>query len=120
MRTLSASALAVTGVLSLAACGGGGNSGSEPALGLADIRELTELSAPVETAAAQQAREQEIYARADSLIVSTIHIEKGLPDETPTYHRGVSECSGAECELLDPRNRRDPHGHPRYTPGRAR
>ena len=102
MRTLSASGLAVAAALSLAACGGGGNSGSQPTLGLDDIRELTGLSEPVETAAAQQARTQEIYARADSLVVSTMHIEEVLPDETRRDHRGVSECSGAECELLDP------------------
>ena len=46
MRTLSACGLALAAVLSLAACGGGGNSGSQPALGLDDIRELTGLSAP--------------------------------------------------------------------------
>ncbi|MDE0034997.1 MAG: hypothetical protein OXU75_17975 [Deltaproteobacteria bacterium] len=100
MRTLSASGLAVAAVLSLAACGG--NSGSQPTLSLDDIRDLTGLSAPIETAAAQQAREQEIYARADSLILSTTHVETVLPDETRTYHRWVSECSGAECELLNP------------------
>ena len=102
MRTLSASALAVAGILSLAACGGGGNSGSQPTLGLDDIRELTGLSESAEAAAAQQARAQEIYERADSLILSTTHTEVVLPDGTRMDHRWVSECSGSECELLDP------------------
>ena len=101
MRIIAAGALAMAAVLSLAACGGGGNSGSEPTLGLDDIRELTGLSPPVETGTAQQARQQEIYARADSLIYSTIHVEVVLPDSTITF-RQVSECSGAECALLDP------------------
>ena len=101
MRHFAAGGLAVAAILSLAACGGGGNSGSQPALGLDDIRELTGLSAPVETAAAQQARQQDILSRADSLIVSTSHTEAVLADETRTY-RWVSECSGAECVLLDP------------------
>ena len=100
MRTLATGGLAVAAVISLAACGGG-NSGSQPTLGLDDIRELTGLSAPVETATEQQARQQDIVSRADSLIVSTTHTEKVLADETRTV-RGVSECAGAECVLLDP------------------
>ena len=101
MRFISASGLAVAAVLSLAACGGGGGSGSQPALSLGDIRELTGLSTPVETAAEQQARQQEIFSRADSLTLSTMHVEAVLPDETRTS-RWVSECSGAECEMLNP------------------
>ena len=100
-RTLAASGLAVAAVLSLAACGGSGNSGPKPTLGLDEIRELTGLSVPVETGPEQQARQQEIYARADSLILSTTHVEKVLPDET-RMSRVVSECSGSECSLLDP------------------
>ena len=100
MRILSAGGLAVAAVLSLAACGGG-DMNSRPALGLDEIRDLTGLSAPVETATAQQARQQEILSRADSLILSTMHVEAVLPDETRAF-RQLSECSGAECELLDP------------------
>ena len=96
-----ASVLAAAAVLSLAACGGNGDSGSRPALGLDDIRDLTGLSAPIETAAVQEARQQDIVSRADSLVVSTMHTEAVLPDETLTI-RQVSECSGAECQLLDP------------------
>ena len=101
IRTLSAYSLALATVLSLAACGGGGNTGSQPALGLDDIRELTGLSAPAETAAAQEARQQDILARADSMILSTLHVEQAFPDETRTFPR-LSECSGSECVVLDP------------------
>ena len=56
MRLHPACVLAAAAILFLSACGGSGGSGSPPALGLDDIRELTGLSAPVETATAQQAR----------------------------------------------------------------
>ena len=101
MKFHFACVLAAAAVLSLAACGGGGDSGSRPALGLDDIRELTGLSAPTETGAAQQARQQDIVSRADSLVVSTMHAELALPEGTLTV-RQVSECTGAECQLLDP------------------
>ena len=101
MRTLSASGLAVAALLSLAACGGGSDMNSRPALSPGDIRELTGLSPPVETAQAQQQREEEIFSRSDSLIVSTIHVERALPHETRAY-RVVTECAGAECALLNP------------------
>ena len=98
MRFHSACGLAAAAVLTLSACGGGG---SQPTLGLDDIRELTGLSAPVETGPAQQARRQDILARTDSLVVSTMHGELALADGTFTI-RQVSECSGAACRLLDP------------------
>ena len=101
MRLDVACVLAIAAVISLAACGGDGDSQSRPAPSLGDIRELTGLSAPVETAAAQQERRQDIVSRADSLIVSTMHTEAVLPDETHSF-RLVSECSGTECQLLDP------------------
>ena len=66
-------------------------------LGLDGIRELTGLSAPTETGMAQQARQRDIVSRADSLVVSTVHTEAVLSDETFTI-RQVSECSGAECQ----------------------
>ena len=100
MRFPSACGLAVAAVLSLAACGGD-DSGSQPTLSLDDIRDLTGLSAPLETGTAQQARQQDIVSRADSLILSTVHMEVALPDETLTI-RQVSACSGAACQLLDP------------------
>ena len=100
MKFLSACGLAAAAVLSLAACGGS-DSGSQPVVGLDDIRDLTGLSAPTETGAAQQARQQDIVSRADSLVVSTVHMEVALPEETLTI-RQVSACSGAECQLLDP------------------
>ncbi|MDE2911568.1 MAG: hypothetical protein OXL68_01400 [Paracoccaceae bacterium] len=74
---------------------------AQPALGLDDITELTGLSAPIETAAAQQVRKQDIITHADSLVYSTMHMKLGLSEGTLTV-RQVSECSGAECQLLDP------------------
>ena len=74
MRSYSACGLAVAAVLSLAACVGD-DSASERALTTAEIRELTGLSAPVETAEAQQERSLDIFAHADSLILSTMHGE---------------------------------------------
>ena len=101
MRFFSACALAVAAILSLAGCGGGGGSASQPSLGLDDIRDLTGLSAPIETGPAQRARRQDIVSRADSLVVSTTHAEIVLPEGTLAV-RQLAECSGAECELLDP------------------
>ena len=101
MRVFAASGLAVAAILSLAACGGGGDMNSRPALSPGDIRELTGLSVPVETAQAQQARQQEVYSRADSLILSTIHVGVELPDETRAF-RELMECSGSECAVLEP------------------
>ncbi len=101
MRFQFACVLAAAAVLTLAACGGGGESGSRLGLGVDDIRELTGLSAPMESAAAQQARQQDIVSRADSLVVSTMHTEFALPEGTLTV-RQLSECSGVECQLLDP------------------
>ena len=93
--------LAMAAILSLAACGGDSDSESRPDLSLDDIRELTGLSAPIEAATTQQQRQQDIVSRADSLIVSTMHMEAVLPDATHTF-RLVSECSGPQCDLLDP------------------
>ena len=101
MRILAASGLAVAAILSLAACGGGGDMNSRPALSPGDIRELTGLSAPVETAQAQLARQPEVYSRADSLILSTMHVGVELPDETRAF-RELAECSGPRCELVEP------------------
>ena len=101
MKLHLACALAIAAVLPLAACGGDSDPQSPPALSLDDIRQLTGLSAPVEAAATQQERQQDIVSRADSLVVSTTHVEAVLPDATHTL-RLVSECSGPQCELLDP------------------
>ena len=101
MRLHPACVVAAAAVLFLSACGGSGGSGSQPALGLDDIRELTGLSAPVETATAQQARQHGIVSRADSLVFSTVHTELVSPDGTLSV-RQLAECSGTECALLDP------------------
>ena len=100
MRSHLACVLAAAAVLSLAACGGGGDSASERALTLGEIRELTGLSAPTETPEAAQARSLDIFPRADSLILSTMH---GETDNAvfPAF-RFLTECSGARCTATDP------------------
>ena len=99
MRSYSACGLAVAAVLSLAACGGG-DSASERALTTAEIRELTGLSAPVETAEAQQERSLDVFAHADSLILSTMHGETGSA-ELPAF-RLLTQCSGTQCTVTEP------------------
>ena len=101
MRRLSLRGLAVAVALSLPACFGGGNTVSERALTLGEVRELTGLSAPIETAAAQQVRQQANSARVDSLILSTMRVEVVGPDDTRRF-RLLSECTGPRCELHDP------------------
>ena len=67
---------------------------------LDEIRELTGLSAPVETPEAALARGLEVRARADSLILSTMHGETGSAG-IPTF-RFLTQCSGPRCTLTDP------------------
>ncbi len=98
MRSFSACGLAMAAVLSLAACGG--DSAPERALTTAEIRELTGLSAPVETAEVQQERSLDVFARADSLILSTMHGETGNA-EIPTF-RLLTQCSGTQCTVTEP------------------
>ena len=98
MRSFSACGLAMAAVLSLAACGG--DSAPERALTTAEIRELTGLSAPVETAEVQQERSLDVFARADSLILSTMHGETG-DTEIPTF-RLLTQCSGTQCTVTEP------------------
>ena len=88
---LSSALLLIAG-LGLAGC-----AGSDPM----SVAEVAGLSAPVETAAGQQARQQGIFDRADSLVMSTLHVEVVLPDATHRF-REVTACSGPRCERLDP------------------
>ena len=97
---LRAIGLALAAVLSLAACGGGGDSASGRAPTLDQIRALTGLTAPTETPEAAQARSLDIFPRADSLILSTMHGETDN-DAFPDF-RLLTECSGARCTLTDP------------------
>ena len=99
MRTGLAIAV-LAAALSLAACGGGGDVVSERALTLGEVRELTGLAAPAETAEAQQERSLDIFARADSLVLSTMHGETGNA-EVPAF-RFLTECSGGRCTATDP------------------
>ena len=78
MRFHSVCGLAAAALLSLAACGGSGNPGSRPTPTPGEIRELTGLSAPAETGAAQQERRPGLFSRANSLIISTMHVEAAL------------------------------------------
>lgn len=71
MRRLSVCGVALAAGLPLVACGGGGDTVSERAPTSGEIRALTSLSAPVETGEAQQERSLDIFAHADSLILST-------------------------------------------------
>ncbi len=100
MRRRSACGPALAAALSLAACGGGGESVSERTPTLDEIRALTGLSAATETAEAAQARGLDIFPRADSLILSTMHGETGSA-EIPTF-RLLTQCGGAQCTLTDP------------------
>ena len=100
MRFHSVCVLAAAAILSLAACGGSGNLDSQPAPTLDDIRKLTGLSAPVETAEAQQERNLDIFARADSLVLSTMHGETG-DAEVPAF-RLLTRCSGTQCAVTEP------------------
>ena len=90
-------AVAVFILLPLSACGGGGDG---PAASVDDIRDLTGLSAPAETPAAQNARAPAIVSRADSLIISTIYGETSHGD-IPTF-RLRARCSGTRCTISEP------------------
>ena len=98
MRFTAICGLAAATVLSLAACG---DSGVRSPLGPEDIRKLAGLSAPSETVTAQQQRQQQIAARADSLVVSTTHVD-AMSTEGVHRFRILAECSGPQCELLNP------------------
>ncbi len=97
---VSAIGLALVAALSLAACGGGGDSVSGRAFTLGEIRDLTGLSAPTETAEAQLERSLDIFPRADSLSLSTMHGETGSA-EVPSF-RLLTQCSGARCTVTEP------------------
>ncbi len=101
MRSYYACGLTVGAVLSLAACSAGGDSASQRALTPAEIRDLTGLSAPLETAEAQQARQQENSAHADSVILSTMRVKVAGPDATLAF-RWLPACAGPRCEMHDP------------------
>ena len=100
MRYPLACVLAAAAVLSLAACGGSGDSASEGPLTSGEIRALTGLSAPTETPEAAQARGLDIFARADSLILSTMHGETGNA-EVPAF-RLLTQCGGSRCSVTEP------------------
>ncbi len=100
MRYPLACVLAAAAALSLAACGGSGDSASEGPLTSGEIRALTGLSAPTEPPEAAQERSQDIFARADSLIMSTIHGETGNA-EFPTF-RHMTQCGGTRCTVTEP------------------
>ena len=88
---------AATGLLLLGACGDGLEA---PTLDPDSVRDLTGLSAPAETPAAQNARQPAIVSRTDSLIISTIHAETTHPD-VPQF-RLRARCSGTRCSISEP------------------
>lgn len=66
-----------------------------PRLDPGEVRELTGLSAPRETAEDQTERADDIFRRADSLIISTAYGETSDP-EVPEYQVHTS-CEGTRC-----------------------
>ena len=100
MRRLFVCGAALAASLALAACGGNGDAVSGRAPGLGEIRGLAGLAAPTETPEAAQARGLDIFARADSLILSRMHGETGNA-EIPTF-RLLTQCSGAQCTVTEP------------------
>ncbi len=98
MRRLSACGLALAAALSLAACGDG-YSVSQRTLTVDETRELADLSAPTDTSEAQQERNLDIFARSDSLILSTMH-GKTASAEISTF-RLLTQCSGTQCTVTD-------------------
>ena len=117
MRRPLACGLALAAALPLAACGGGGDlmAGRAPTLG--EICELAGLSAPVETPEAQQDRSLDIFPRADSLILSTLHGETDN-DVFPAF-RHPTACSGARCNRDRSAERRRLCDRPRQHPAHA-
>ena len=88
---------AAAGLLLLGACVG---DEEPPTLDPKSVRDLTGLSAPTETPAAQTARAPAIISRSDSLLISTTHGETDHPD-IPTF-RLRARCSGTRCVMSEP------------------
>ena len=88
---------AAAGLLLLGACT---DDEEPPTLDPASVRDLTGLSAPTETPAAQTARAPAIVSRSDSLIVSTVHGDTDHFD-IPTF-RLRARCSGTRCTMSEP------------------
>ncbi|MDE0052449.1 MAG: hypothetical protein OXO52_21915 [Rhodospirillales bacterium] len=98
MRFRIVTVLAATaGLLLLGACT---DDEEPPTLDPASVRDLTGLSAPAETPAAQTARAPAIISRSDSLIISTTHGETDHFD-LPTF-RLRARCSGTRCTMSEP------------------
>ena len=100
MRSCLANGLALMATLALTACSGGNDPGSGRTPDLGEIRELAGLSAPAESVEEAQARGLDIFARADSLILSTMHGETGSA-EVPAFLL-LTQCGGARCTVTEP------------------
>ena len=104
MGSRSACSAALAALLQLAACSGGGGPAHGPVpwppLDVGEVQELTGLSAQVETAEAQQERNLDIFARADSLFLSTMH-GKSDGAEVPAF-RLLTRCGGTRCTVTEP------------------
>ena len=97
MTRLSTLISAIALVLVIAACGGGGDS---PTINPGEARTQASLSAPIETAAAQDARAAGILSRSNSLVMTAI---RGTTNHAalPTYRLHAS-CSGTRCRFSSP------------------
>ena len=83
--------------LALAACGGGSGT-----ISAESARTLTGARAPAETTADQLGRAATIFDRADSLIVSTVHIATIGSDLLRRELR--ADCEAERCSLREPRS----------------
>ena len=77
--------------------GGGGGTGAKPT-----IQSLTGASPPVETGDQQQARALGLIERADSVIVSTMHVETAVDDDESSTFTVPYRCAGATCVYTFP------------------
>ena len=85
--------------IGLSACGSG-KSGSDPLSSVERIRELTGMTAPVETPVAQNARAPSIASRSDSLIISTTYVETS--DVVLPHFKLPAQCAGTRCTISVP------------------
>ena len=90
--------------------GGGGDTGVQSTdVQLTPVQTLTGASPPVETGDQQQARALGLIERADSVIVSTMHVETAVDDDEASTFTVPYRCAGATCVYTFPGE--DPRHH---------